>query len=247
MLKPLVLLPIFTLLLACVSTIKPNDADVLDIETIDARITASEQRLASIITANCQFDESKMSDGVATKVKSELQETLTPVQPSTNMPAALVLQTPPCEPKGSDKQHSIGTLDKILIGEVEKIFFIKEQLNFDARIDSGAVSSSLGVYHLTRFERDGEKWVRFTLESADTSTTYEYPITRMIKIVQQKGAPVDNRPVIEMQFSFGNKNYVSNFNLADRSHLEYQVLIGREFLKDIAIIDVSQKYVLGSN
>ena len=37
------------------------------------------------------------------------------------------------------------------------------------------------------------------------------------------------------------------FNLADRSHLDYQLLIGRSFLRDIAVVDVSRQRLLRAN
>jgi hypothetical protein len=54
------------------------------------------------------------------------------------------------------------------------------------------------------------------------------------------------RIVIKTNISVGGKEYLGQtFNLADRSHLKFQVLVGRNFLRDIAVVDVSGKYLLG--
>jgi hypothetical protein len=47
-----------------------------------------------------------------------------------------------------------------------------------------------------------------------------------------------------MDVEMGGKKYKNQlFNLADRSYLDFQVLMGRSFLRDIAIVDVSRKNI----
>ena len=134
---------------------------------------------------------------------------------------------------------------KILIGEVENIFLVKEKKVFAARIDTGADTSSFGVYNLTKFERDGKKWVKFSLKSDENASIFEYPIYDKVKIKQQSNMKAEERIEIKMSIKLGRKEYLNQiFNLADRSHLEFQVLIGRNFLKDIALVDVSRKHIL---
>ncbi len=106
--------------------------------------------------------------------------------------------------------------------------------------------SSLGVYDLTKFERDGKKWVKFSLQAEKDSKVFEYPIYDTVKIKQQSRMKAEERIEIKLAIKVGQKEYRSQiFNLADRSHLEFQVLIGRNFLKDIALVDVSKKHLLG--
>ncbi|WP_228012673.1 RimK/LysX family protein, partial [Vibrio sp. OPT18] len=35
----------------------------------------------------------------------------------------------------------------------------------------------------------------------------------------------------------------TEFTLADRTHLSFPLLLGRSFFRDVAVVDVSQKYV----
>lgn len=134
--------------------------------------------------------------------------------------------------------------DKVVIGEVEYVGLVREKVGFDARIDTGATTSSLGVFNIVEFERDGKKWVKFTLEKEKTSKVYEYPILRITPITNPSKKTVTRRPVIEMMMSMGKKNYKAEFNLADRSHMTFKILIGREFLTDRVIVDVSHEHLM---
>lgn len=118
-----------------------------------------------------------------------------------------------------------------------------------ARVDSGANTSSLSASEVTRFERDGENWVRFKLALNDDDVVVdnvrdgwiEAPIQRRVRIVQASGE--ESRPVISLLMTLGPIRENVDFTLNDRSHLDYPVLLGRRFMMDIATIDVAQTYI----
>ncbi|MEM7359646.1 MAG: RimK/LysX family protein [Pseudomonadota bacterium] len=136
--------------------------------------------------------------------------------------------------------------DKLMLGEVESILFIDAKKRIDARIDTGAETSSLGVYNIKRFERDGKKWIRFTLTDKENARVHRYPIYDSVRIKRESDEKAERRREIKLDIKIGGVKYRKQvFNLADRSHLEFQVLIGRSFLRDIAVVDVSSRYLLG--
>ncbi|GAM71860.1 hypothetical protein JCM19236_1485 [Vibrio sp. JCM 19236] len=49
--------------------------------------------------------------------------------------------------------------------------------------------------------------------------------------------------MIELWIKLGDIREKAQFTLADRSHMTHAVLLGREFIKDIALVDVSKTYV----
>ena len=51
------------------------------------------------------------------------------------------------------------------------------------------------------------------------------------------------RTYISIKIRIGNICKNAILNLANRSHMTYPILIGREFLKDYAVVDVGRKYV----
>lgn len=228
------------LLSACVTTETYKSHSAQQVAVVNDHIAASEARIVALISENCQFDQQGVVD--------QLTDTIIENKPEIPVPMPQEIKQQECP---TIENHNVATdmddriAGKLLLGEIEHVFLSKEKLGFDARIDTGAVTSSLGVFNLENFERDGDDWVRFTLMADKESEKYEYALERMIRIVQQKSVEPAVRPVIKLQFRLGEKNYNSLFSLADRSHLEYQILIGREFLKDIAAVDVSAKFLLG--
>lgn len=136
-------------------------------------------------------------------------------------------------------------IGKLLMGEVENVSLLDEKLTFSARIDTGAETSSLGVYRMQDFERDGKTWVKFKLVDEESAPTYEYRVNGRVNIKQGANSEGDERFEIKMNIRIGNKDYSRQvFNLADRSYLDHQVLIGRSFLTDVAIVDTGSKYRL---
>ncbi|WP_447955602.1 ATP-dependent zinc protease family protein [Vreelandella sp. EE7] len=139
--------------------------------------------------------------------------------------------------------------DKTLLGRSEWVGFPMIGTYLQARIDSGASTSSLSASDITRFERDGENWVRFKLALNEEDVAVEQirdewieaPIQRRVRIVQASGE--ESRPVISLLLTLGPIRENVEFTLNDRSHLDFPVLLGRRFMMDIATIDVAQSYI----
>jgi hypothetical protein len=134
-----------------------------------------------------------------------------------------------------------------VLGEVEKVRLDAIDQSFDARIDTGAVTSSLNAVDIEEFERNGEQWVRFHLDNnrakVDEQQWIEAPVIRFVKIRQSTTNEVERRAVIELWIKLGKIHEKAQFTLADRSQMSHPVLIGREFIRDIAVVDVSKKYI----
>jgi len=131
---------------------------------------------------------------------------------------------------------------KQLVGAVEKVFLSPPGAVFSARIDTGATTSSLDVHEVERFERDGESWVRFTLSNPEDESrvTLERKVVRNARIIQAVTDEAERRPVVELGVTLGEKTQTAEFTLSDRRHLEHPVLIGRNILLDIMVVDVGR-------
>ncbi|HDZ46784.1 hypothetical protein LCGC14_0121130 [marine sediment metagenome] len=138
---------------------------------------------------------------------------------------------------------------KTLVGRSEWVGFPGVGTYLQARVDSGANTSSLSAKDITRFERDGEDWVRFKLALNEDDVVVESqrdewieaPIERRVRILQASGE--ESRPVISLLMTLGPISENVEFTLNDRTHLVYPVLLGRRFLMDIALIDVADTYL----
>ena len=138
--------------------------------------------------------------------------------------------------------------NKLVIGAVEAVSFSGiDDLMLDARIDTGATTSSLHVTSSQIFERDGARWVSFTFPKdgvdGNEEITLERPLARSV-LIKRKGVDSQERPVIIMNIRIGKLERTSEFTLTDRTGFEFPVLIGRNFLTDMAIVDVSHEYLV---
>ncbi len=142
-------------------------------------------------------------------------------------------------------QQNIST-DKLLIGRLEKVLLNPPGRTFTARIDTGATTSSLDARNIQVFERDRSDWVRFQIQDPKEKATYydvERPIARKVRIIQATSDEADHRLVVKLQFQIGRVQRMEEFTLEDRSHMDYQVLIGRNVLRDLMVVDVAQEFI----
>jgi len=134
--------------------------------------------------------------------------------------------------------------DKIIIGAVEKIELPTYKIIFNARIDTGATTTSINAQNIKKFERDGKKWVRFEINNKKGKViTLEKPVNKMVRI-KRHDADNQRRYVVELTLKLDQINFVSKVTLSDRSNFDYPLLIGRNVLTDIAIVDVSKEFTI---
>ena len=132
----------------------------------------------------------------------------------------------------------------MLVGRVEKIRLDPPGVSYPARIDSGAEGSSIHASNIVRFERDGKRWVSFDLDNPKGEPiAMEREVVRRVIVRQASVDEVDKRVKVMMRMSIGSHSDTMEFSLNDRSEMEYPVLIGRDFLRNNAVIDVSQDYI----
>ena len=169
-------------------------------------------------------------DAIATQVE---KPECPPVQAQTQCPAT-----------DNSKGRADRLKGKVIVGEVENFYLAGPGLIYKARIDSGAETSSIDARNITRFERDGNNWVRFDVPvpGADKFVTLEKEISRRVRVIQASADEAERRVVVELQFFIGDHQQVAEFTLADRTNLTYEVLIGRNILRDVMLIDVGKEY-----
>ncbi|CAM2956903.1 RimK/LysX family protein [Vibrio rarus] len=160
---------------------------------------------------------------------------------------ARVFLAPKPQEKPAPEQKPVLNNQLLILGSIETVKF--EQINqlFEARIDTGAATSSLNAINIQEFERNSERWVKFNLstnKAKDAEPTWiEAPVIRYAKVRQSNTTKTHRRAVIELWISLGDVREKAQFTLADRSHMTHPVLLGREFIKDIALVDVSKEFI----
>ncbi|KQH85974.1 ATP-dependent zinc protease [Vibrio furnissii] len=212
--------------------------------TLDA-IQQSESTLSNKMTnlelhISNQMDYIDSLESQVVSLKSEVKE-LKSVAEQTHT----VIETPPAEVQAMAVQTK--PRHEVVLGEIEKVTIDTLKKNFDARIDTGAATSSLNAVDVEEFERNGKNWVRFHLSdetgAKDDSAWIEAPILRYVRIRQSTSDQSERRAVVELWVKLGDIHEKTQFTLADRSQMSHPILLGREFIRDIAVVDVSRKYI----
>jgi hypothetical protein len=178
-----------------------------------------------------QFNEQEIA---LAKLSGKLEQ----LSESANKPVAPVSNS--AIAKNDEGQYQNMTV----LGQEEWVWSEELQTNFKSRVDTGAATSSLNATDIVKFERDGKDWVKFNLSHAvdDSVFPIEARVVRISRIRQSSSPEPVSRYVVSLPIELGPINTETEFTLADRSHMEFPVLLGRTFLKDIAVVDVAQEY-----
>lgn len=134
-----------------------------------------------------------------------------------------------------------------VIGRLERVDFPEWDLfDIDAKIDTGAYTSSLHCHHIVPFKKDDCEFVRFNLLDPSHETyndkLFELPIHRK-KMVKSSNGSIEDRFVVKTKIRLYDQLFDSELSLTDRSEMRYPVLIGRKLIKKRFIVDVSKKYL----
>lgn len=133
--------------------------------------------------------------------------------------------------------------NKLVLGFSEEGLLPDLGLTMHAKIDTGAARTSLDTRNIQQFERDGRRWVKFELHRTNQGTKeLELPMQDSISI-KRPGEEAQKRPVVHLAIQVGNLTQTLSVSLNDRSGYEYPMLIGRDFLKDLAIADVGKNNI----
>jgi len=136
---------------------------------------------------------------------------------------------------------------KMIAGWVEKVMLGPSQIRVSAKLDTGANTSSVHAEEIERFEKEGERWVRFTLVLEDEHdevhrVPMEAPIHRRVRIKQHDDAP-EARPVVELELCMAGRIRQAQFSLVDRGAFLYPVLLGRRFLAGSFVVDPGETFL----
>lgn len=132
-----------------------------------------------------------------------------------------------------------------IIGRVEPISILDLELfDLDAKIDTGAYSNSL---HCDDIFVDDSNFVHFRLldkiHPSYHNKRVKMPLFK-IKSVKSSNGVVQTRASIKVKVEFAGKIYQTVVSLTSRSDMKYPMLIGRKFLQNRFLVDVSKKNIL---
>ncbi|MDN3516179.1 ATP-dependent zinc protease [Aquisalimonas lutea] len=130
---------------------------------------------------------------------------------------------------------------KSIFGWTERVKLVDADMTLEAKLDTGAETSSLHAPDPEPFEKDGEDWVRFEVADDDGNEhTFERPVERTIRIRSASG--VTERYVVELALCVGTVERTKEINLADREELSTRMLVGRNFMAGEILVDPGDEF-----
>lgn len=132
--------------------------------------------------------------------------------------------------------------EKLIIGNKEKIDFPDmKRFGIVARIDSGARSSSAHCDKIWIEKMSGKRILCcHFLKRSHKVVRFEKFKKRKIK---SSNGTFQSRYVVQLKIKLGNIVKLTDVTLTDRSTMNYTVLLGRKFLANDFLIDVSLSYL----
>ncbi len=116
------------------------------------------------------------------------------------------------------------------------------------KVDTGARSSSLHAFNLTKFERDGAEWVSFEVHplqrSKTTSITVEAEVLEHRSVKSSSGV-AKIRPVIITEIELLGERWPVELTLASRDNMGFRMLLGREAFRRKFLVDAGKSYYGG--
>lgn len=138
----------------------------------------------------------------------------------------------------------IRTIPKIIIGRREKADFPELELyGIDAKIDTGAYTSAIHCHDLKLIRYRGIKQIQFRLlDPMHPKYNQKLLILPVYarRNVKNSFGQVEERFIIQTKIALFGQVFDVELALADRSKMEYPVLLGRKVIYGRFVVDVSK-------
>lgn len=222
----------------CAAVRQPEPSMLDNLEDMQVRVRLLQSEVAALRrTLSARDEEARREDGEMSVQQqlSALQSRLDelPSELSSLCPEASPASTLTTQCEGPDVQRVVVSGDKLVLGEVERVWMDPPGTFLEARVDAGSAGSSLQADEVVEFERDGNKWVRFNVAVEDEPVTVERQVTRYSK----------NTPVVTLRIQIGDVRETVEVTLVDPSDGDERLVLGRNYITDLALVDVARKHV----
>ncbi len=132
--------------------------------------------------------------------------------------------------------------DKVMLGRVEWLWLTEAERYFAAQINSWLDLSIIYADDAMVFERDGERWLSFTVERNDWPSTIAAKVIRSDRL-QHIGGNSLRGNVVSLPVQMAGFSDELEFVVIDKNQKYPQIILGQNFLTDVAVVDVSEKYL----
>ncbi len=145
--------------------------------------------------------------------------------------------------------NKLSRKEKPVIGWREWVGLPEMGINtIKVKVDTGARSSSLHVFELKKFQKDGEIWVRFKVHPLQKKTTSTLECEAKLleyRSIRSSSGKASIRPVILTNLMILGEIYPVELTLASRDEMGFRMLLGREAFRGRFLVDAGNSYYGG--
>lgn len=131
------------------------------------------------------------------------------------------------------------TSKKRIIGRAEFVEFPDYELTVPAKVDTGADRNSVHATRVKIIERDGEEILKCKLLKGPTAEFKDFSVVQ----VKSSNGQVQKRFKVRFVIEVLGKRYKTSFSLTNRQNMKYPILLGKNFLRNRFLVDVSLKNI----
>ena len=115
-----------------------------------------------------------------------------------------------------------------------------------AKLDTGARTSAIHAFDVEELERDGARWVRFSVhpwqDSDDDPVEACLPVVD-VREVRSSSGHAEERLVVPMTITLMQRDVEAEVTLSRRDELGFRMLVGREALRQGYAVDPGRSYL----
>jgi len=143
---------------------------------------------------------------------------------------------------------SAGAAERMItVGAAEMVRVYPGGVEFRARVDTGAATTSINAHNIKTFKKGGKRWVSFEVRGKNGQRMeMQSPFVRWARIKQFDGDS-KRRPVVQIGICLGGYYKDAHVTLQDRSKREFPVLIGRRYMNGAILVDPGKEYIARPN
>lgn len=115
-----------------------------------------------------------------------------------------------------------------------------------AKVDTGARSSSIHVFDLHEYEKEGKTWVRYKLHPIQRKSTPTLEVNSEVleyRSVRSSSGKATRRPVIVTTLNMLGRSFPVELTLASRDKMGFRMLLGREAIRGKFLVDSGRSYL----
>lgn len=119
-----------------------------------------------------------------------------------------------------------------------------------AKVDTGARTSALHAFKLSRYSEDGVAMVEFEVHPLQRSDAESVTVTAEVledRAVRSSSGELEVRPVVLLDLNLGGLQWTAEVTLTNRDAMGFRMLLGRSAIRSRFLVDPSRSYLADRN